>query len=170
MELSMVELAIVGSKNSGKTTVIEKLVDYLSGKGFQVATIKHTSHYHRFDTPGKDSYRHRQAGARLTIAMSQEEVAVFAEPNVLDIKQFQNICRNQIDVWLIEGDLRSDRPKILVTRQMKELPGKLPGGIIASIGSQRLSDIPAHFEENDYDGLGNLILNIILEKKTEMHK
>ena len=170
MESSLIELAVVGAKNSGKTVVIENLVNYLINKGFRIATIKHTSHSHRFDTPGKDSYRHRQAGARLTIAISEEEVAIFAQPNVLDIRQLKDISRGQIDAWLIEGDLRSDRPKILVTRQMKELPGKLPIGFVATIGPQRLSDVPVHFEESDYDGLGSFIINTVLEKKTEVQK
>ena len=58
----MVELGIVGARNSGKTTVVEKLIHYLTENGVRVASVKHTSHAHRFDTPGKDSHRHREAG------------------------------------------------------------------------------------------------------------
>jgi len=166
----MVELAVVGAKNSGKTTVIEKLVNYLIDKGFRIATIKHTSHYHRFDAPGKDSYRHRQAGAKLTIATSGEEVAIYAQPNMLDIRQLQDISRRHIDIWLIEGDMQSDCPKILITRQMNDLPRTWPEGIVATIGPQRISDVPTHFEEYDYDGLGSFVINTMLEKKTEIHK
>lgn len=166
----MIELAVVGAKNSGKTAVIEGLVEYLVSKGFRVATVKHTSHSHRFDTPGKDSYRHRQAGARLNIALSNEEVAVFAQADLLDIRQFQNMARNHIDTWIIEGDRQSDRPKILVTRHLKELSGKLPAGIVATIGPERVKEVPVHFEAEDYSGLGSYVISTMLEKKAEIQK
>jgi molybdopterin-guanine dinucleotide biosynthesis protein B len=170
MELPMFELAVVGAKDSGKTTVIEKLANYLIGKGYQVATIKHTSHFHRFDTPGKDSYRHRQAGAKLTIVMSEEEVAVFAQPDSLNIGKLQDICGRYFDAWLVEGDMRSDRPKILITRYMDDLPRQLPGNIVATMGPKRINDVPMHFDDGDYNGLGFYIVNTMLEQKTEAHK
>ncbi|MFH1893763.1 MAG: molybdopterin-guanine dinucleotide biosynthesis protein B [Candidatus Zixiibacteriota bacterium] len=163
----MVELAVVGAKNSGKTTVIEGLVSYLVGEGYRVATVKHTSHSHRFDTRGKDSYRHRQAGAGLTVAVSDEEVAIFTRPGLLDICQLQHITRQQIDIWIIEGDWQADRPKVLVTRHLKELPGTLPDNVVATIGPERVSEVPAHFEAGDHGGLGSLVSSTILDKKTE---
>ena len=165
--VSMVELAVVGAKNSGKTTVIEGLVGYLVGEGCRVATIKHTSHSHRFDTPGKDSYRHRQAGAGLTVAVSDEEVAIFAQPDSLDVRQLQYLTRRQIDIWLIEGDRSANRPKVLVTRHLKELSGALPENIVATIGPERLGQVPAHFEAGDYAGLGSFVSSTVLDKKTE---
>jgi molybdopterin-guanine dinucleotide biosynthesis protein B len=170
MELPMVELSVVGAKNSGKTTVIENLVNYLINKGFRVATIKHTSHSHRFDTPGKDSFRHRQAGARLTVAISKEETAIFAQPNILDIQKLQDISCESIDVWLIEGGMLSNRPKILITRQMDDLSETLPEGIVATIGPRRIKEAPVHYEEYDYDGLGSFVINTLLEKKTEIQR
>ena len=163
----MVELGVVGSKNSGKTAVIEGLVSYLVGKGYQVATVKHTSHSHRFDAPGKDSYRHRQAGAGLTIAVSGEEVAVFARPEVLDTLQVQEMTGRRIDIWLIEGDRRADRPKVMVTRHLKEMSDELPENIVATIGPERLEDVPTHFEVADYDGLGAFVSSTMLDKKME---
>ena len=165
----MVELGIVGAKNSGKTAVIEGLVSYLVGKGHRVGTIKHTSHSHRFDTPGKDSYRHREAGAGLTIAVSDEEVAVFAQPGLLDTRQLRHMTGHQIDIWLIEGDRRAERPKVVVTRHLEELSGGLPENIVATIGPERLGDAPAHFEEGDYDGLGAFV-STMLDKKSEIEK
>jgi len=166
----MVELAVVGAKKSGKTTVIEGLISYLIGEGYRVATIKHSSHLHRFDTHGKDSYRHRQAGARLTIAMSNEEVAIFAQSGLLDVHQLQHMIRQQIDIWIIEGDRRADRPKVLVTRNMKELLDVKPENIIATIGPERLGEVPTHFDERDYNGLGSFVCGAMLDKKTEIHE
>lgn len=166
----MAELAIVGAKNSGKTTIIEGLVDCLVGEGYRVATIKHTSHSHRFDTPGKDSYRHRQAGARLTVTVSNEEIAIFAQPDVVDIRQVQYMTRQQIDLWLIEGDRYAERPKVLVTRKVKELSGALPENIVATIGPERFGEVPVHFEAEDYGGLGSFVRGTILGEKTEIRE
>lgn len=162
----MVELGVVGAKNSGKTTVIEGLVEYLVGEKYRVATIKHTSHSHRFDTPGKDTYRHRTAGALMTVAVSAGEVAIFAEADLLDLRQIQSIINQPIDIWLIEGDRQSDRPKILVTRHLKELSGELPENIVATIGPEKLDGVPAHFAAGDYMGLGSSIAGLMSDKKT----
>jgi molybdopterin-guanine dinucleotide biosynthesis protein B len=163
----MVEIAVVGAKNSGKTSVIEELVRYLVGEGYRVATIKHTSHSHRFDTRGKDSYRHRQAGAALAVAASDEEVAVFAKPDFLDAGHFQQMTRRQVDIWIVEGDRAGDRPKILVTRHLDDLHGILPENIVATIGPEQVDGVPAHFEPEDHLGLGAFVSSIMLDKTTE---
>ncbi len=166
----MVELAVVGARNSGKTTVIEALIGYLKAKGYRVGTIKHTSHSHRFDTPGKDSHRHREAGAALTVAVSDEETAVFAQPDALDARQLQHLTHGQIDIWLVEGDRKADRPKVMITRQLKELSGALPDNIVATIGPERLGRVSAHFETGDYSGLGSFVTDTMLHRKADIQK
>lgn len=166
----MVELGIIGAKNSGKTTVIEGLIGYLVGRGYKVATIKHTSHAHRFDSPGKDSFRHRQAGAGLTIAMSTDEMAIFTQPDLLDKRRLQKLMEAQIDLWLIEGERNAAFRKVLVTRNLGELSEPLPENIVATIGPVRLNGVPVHFEPNDFDGLGSFVGELMLKKKTEMPK
>jgi molybdopterin-guanine dinucleotide biosynthesis protein B len=168
--VSMVELAVVGAKKSGKTTVIEGLVGYLVGAGYRVGTIKHTAHSHRFDTRGKDSYRHRRAGAGMTIAVSDEEVAVFARPDLLDTRQLRHMTLRQIDIWLIEGDRHADRPKVLVTRHLDESSDALPENIVATIGPEQLAGVPVHFEAGDYGGLGSFVTGTLLDKRTEIRQ
>ncbi len=150
--------------------MIEGLVSYLASKGYRVATIKHTSHSHQFDTQGKDSYRHREAGAGIAVAVSGEEIAIFAQPDLLDTRQLQHMTEKQIDIWIIEGDQRADRPKILVTRHLKELPDTLLENIVATIGPERFGDVPAHFEAGDHGGLGSFVSSAILEKKAEIQE
>ncbi len=166
----MVELAVVGAKNSGKTTVIEGLTNYLISKGRRVATIKHTSHSHSFDKPGKDTYRHREAGAVLTVAISKGETAIFAEPELLDVSQLQKVIRQPIDIWLIEGDRDADRPKIMVTRHLNEYSGNLPGNIVATIGPELLEGVPARFDDDDFGGLGTFVSNTLIDTKTEVRE
>lgn len=166
----MVELAVVGAKNSGKTTVIEGLTAYLIARGRRVATIKHTSHSHRFDKPGKDTYRHREAGAVLTVAVSKGETAIFAQPDVLDVGQLQKVIRGTIDIWLIEGDRSADRPKIMVTRQLKEYSGDLPDNIIAAIGPEKLKNVASHFDDGDIAGLGAFVIDTMIDTVTEVRE
>jgi len=165
---SMVKLAIVGARNSGKTTVIEGLIGYLTGRGYRVASIKHTSHNHRFDTPGKDSHRHRAAGAGMTVAKSSEEVAIFARPELLDISLIQDLTGEQFDIWLIEGDRTADHPKVVITRNLDKFDVTKPVNIVATIGPERIDESFPHFDSGDYSGLGTFVISNMLDKKTEI--
>jgi molybdopterin-guanine dinucleotide biosynthesis protein MobB len=97
-------VAIVGRSGSGKTTLIEKLIGASQRRGLSVSTIKHT-HHHRIelDTPGKDSHRHRMAGAREVIVASDAgwvRIASSASPASLQalLKQLR-----PVDLVLVEG-------------------------------------------------------------------
>lgn len=97
-------VAIVGHSGSGKTTLIERLIPALRARGLTVSTIKH-AHHHRIelDTPGKDSYRHRVAGAAEVIVASDTgwaRIAASAEPASLQILLGQ---LRPVDVVLVEG-------------------------------------------------------------------
>jgi len=164
----MVEFGVIGAKNSGKTTVIEGLIKYLINEGYRVATIKHTSHSHRFDKPGKDTYRHREAGASLTVAISKGETAIFAEPGLIDIGKIRALTNQPIDIILVEGDREAERPKILVTRELKEFAGGPVKNIVATIGPEKVDGVTAHFETDNYAGLGTFIIKALKRKKTEI--
>jgi len=66
----------VGHSGCGKTTLIEKLLRELSGRGLRVAVIKHAHHRVVLDTPGKDSWRYKQAGAAISMLVHGQRVAV----------------------------------------------------------------------------------------------
>jgi len=97
-------VAIVGHQGSGKTTLIERLIPALGGRGLIVSTIKHTHHHDiELDTAGKDSHRHRAAGASEVIIASDTgwaRIAVCAEPASLPILLGQ---LRPVDVVLVEG-------------------------------------------------------------------
>ncbi len=105
---------VTGWKNTGKTGLMERLVLEMVGRGLRVSTIKHAHHDTETDLPGRDSYRHRQAGAREVILSSPRRWAVMhelrgdAEPALDDL-----IARlTPVDLVLIEGYKRSAHPKI----------------------------------------------------------
>ncbi|MDE3116034.1 MAG: molybdopterin-guanine dinucleotide biosynthesis protein B [Pseudomonadota bacterium] len=109
-------IGIVGWKNSGKTTLIERLVARFAGEGLRVATIKHAHHEFDIDHPGKDSWRHRRAGAREVLITSQKRWALLhesdgeAEPTLEDL-----LARlSPADLVIVEGFKRHDHPKIEV--------------------------------------------------------
>ncbi len=117
----MKRIHITGHKNSGKTTLIVQLVGELTRKGHRVGTIKHTHHHHELDTPGKDSYRHRQAGAEAVGVIAPQMNAIFwPQPERRDksvaYQQFEGMM-NQCDIVLVEGDSQTDALKIEVYRQ-----------------------------------------------------
>lgn len=157
----MFELGIVGGKNSGKTTLIEGLLPALTGHGLRVGTIKHTSHRHTFDTEGKDSYRHRVAGAVITTAVSSGELALFSGDTALVEPIIASLMAAHCDLCLVEGDRTAQRPKIFLTRDFGRSEEKLPCHIIASYGPKILTDDIPHFRLDDIVGLTMFILQLM---------
>lgn len=109
-------IAISGVKNSGKTTLIEKLIPRLSDKGLKVATVKHDGHDFDADVEGTDTFKHRRAGAYGT--------AIFSKNKFMVIKEQKNTQEEELisyfsdcDVILLEGFKFSDYPKIEIVRK-----------------------------------------------------
>ncbi len=69
-------VSIVGNSGAGKTTLLEKLIAAVTQRGFRVGTIKHDVHGFEMDKPGKDSWRHKQAGAVTTLISSPKRIGM----------------------------------------------------------------------------------------------
>jgi molybdopterin-guanine dinucleotide biosynthesis protein MobB len=118
----MKRLHIIGRKNHGKTTLVVDLVEELVGRGLRIGTIKHTHHRHELDVPGKDSHRHREAGAAIVGVLSGGLSAVFIpspddDPRKRDRYAVLAPSFVDCDVVLVEGDSETLAPKIEVWRQ-----------------------------------------------------
>lgn len=116
----------MGRKNSGKTTLVEDLVTHFTRQGLRVGTIKHTHHQHELDVPGKDSHRHREAGAVVVGILSPRMTAVFRPhevgPDTADRYAALAPLFADCDVVLVEGHLALSGPKLEVWRAGVDQP------------------------------------------------
>jgi len=122
----MRRIHIVGGKNHGKTTLVVELVEEFVRRGLRVGTIKHTHHQHELDVPGKDSHKHREAGAAVVGILTKSVNAVFWS-NVDDsggirgpvgddrYRQFEPAF-SDCDLVIVEGDTMTAAPKLEVWR------------------------------------------------------
>ena len=103
----------VGHSGSGKTTLIEKLLRELDGRGLRVATIKHAHHKVVLDTPGKDSWRYKQAGAVMSMLVTSNALQLVAD--AVDRREPAQLAQRflgEADVVLAEGFSHASGAKI----------------------------------------------------------
>lgn len=124
-------LGIVGWSGSGKTSLLVRLIPLLVQRGLRIATLKHAHHEFDVDTPGKDSYEHRRAGASEVIICSarrwvqMHELGHDAEPSLAELLQRVTPC----DLVLIEGFKRERHPKLEVFRVAVGKPPLYPDDV-----------------------------------------
>jgi molybdopterin-guanine dinucleotide biosynthesis protein B len=162
-------LCFVGRSNSGKTTLIERLIPELVRAGYRVATIKHAGHGFDLDTEGKDSWRHKRAGASSVIVMSKGSLAMFADVSEsIKVEEVRDrFLDHSYDLIIAEGWKSEGYPKIVIVRdQVGEVPFS-SDGLLAVVSNQPVNlqvpilhpdDIPAvaavvmqHFPKRNRD-------------------
>lgn len=108
--------SVVGYGNSGKTTLLVKIIMELKDRGYKIATIKHHHGDFDIDIPGKDSWRHREAGADTVVMASPSKVAVI-EQTQQELTLDEIIAKiSGVDVVITEGFKKENKPKIEVFR------------------------------------------------------
>ncbi|MGI9391635.1 MAG: molybdopterin-guanine dinucleotide biosynthesis protein B [Boseongicola sp.] len=115
---------IVGWKNSGKTGLMERLVSEFVSRGFSVSTLKHAHHVFDVDQPGKDSYRHREAGATEVLLSSRKRFALMRENRSAPEPELDELLAKlaPVDLVLVEGYKRDNHPKIETHRAETRKP------------------------------------------------
>ncbi|MBW2092648.1 MAG: molybdopterin-guanine dinucleotide biosynthesis protein B [Deltaproteobacteria bacterium] len=148
-------VCIVGKSNAGKTTLIEKLVPELARLSLAVGTIKHDVHGFDIDIPGKDSWRHRQAGALRTVISSPSKLALIRDTNHdLSLDELAAFFEG-MDLVLTEGYKREHKPKVEVYRPEAHTEPLCRGddNLIALVSDAPLDLGVARFGLNDAAGL-----------------
>lgn len=120
-------LYVVGRKKSGKTTLLEFIIEELTKRGYKVGTLKHSSHSHPLDKPGSDSERLHISGANPSVFTTPDGLAIFCQPD--DSLNMQQVLREAFagcHIVLVESFRQHVGPKILVQTEnddIKELTG-----------------------------------------------
>jgi molybdopterin-guanine dinucleotide biosynthesis protein B len=112
-------IQVVGYKNSGKTTLVCKLIRSLSAQGLSVGSIKHDAHQFEIDYPGKDTWLHREAGAAVVAITSQDKTAIMEQRSTT----LEDILTRMdgMDVIIIEGYKFASYPKIVMVKDEAHL-------------------------------------------------
>ncbi len=156
-------IGVCGFKNSGKTTLVEKLVTRLTQMGYRVSTVKHAHHDFDIDHEGRDSFRHRRAGATEVAVISQNRFAIMHElrgaepPSLQDMLEKLSPC----DLVIVEGYKRDTHDKIEVRNLELNHPvlaGDDPTVVaVAANGQIANSPVPV-FNRDDVAALAQFII------------
>ena len=135
-------ISVVGKSNSGKTTLIEKIIVELKKRGHKIGIIKHTHHGFAMDREGKDSWRHQKAGADTVMVASPDGFAL------TKMQQYKSLdCLlpyfSDMDLIITEGFKRENKPKIEVFRSTQhKAPLCLENGDLVAFVSDIHMDLP----------------------------
>jgi molybdopterin-guanine dinucleotide biosynthesis adapter protein len=157
-------IGIVGWKNNGKTTLVERLVAHLTAGGYRVSTVKHAHHEVDLDQPGKDTWRHREAGAREVVLATARRWAVVhelrdeAEPSLDEL-----LARmTPVDLVVVEGFKRFPHPKLEVHRRERGTPliARDDPSVVAVATDEPLPGLHVpQFGLNDVAGVARFVLD-----------
>ena len=154
-------ISVVGKPDCGKTTLLERLIPELNRRGYRVGTIKHHVHRFEMDVPGKDTWRHKQAGARIVALSSPTGLGIVRDVEEdCSIEELVGRYFFDVDLVLTEGYKRAALPKIEVYRhRLHAEPLPADETWIAVV-----SDCPTprnlpHFTPKDHEGLASFLID-----------
>ena len=157
-------IAIAGRSSSGKTTMVEKLISEISGRGYRTAAVKHSHHEIEFDQSHKDSWRHARAGAEETIVCAANAfrfIKYFDEEP--DLEMLCGYFSEDIDIVIAEGFSSDPIPKIEVHR--KDIGPLLENAanVIAIATDEPLDTAVTQFDLEDVPAIADLIVEKLIK-------
>ncbi len=140
-------IGFAGFSGSGKTTLLERVIPLLTAQGLRIAVIKHAHHNFDIDKPGKDSHRHREAGAKEVLLVSGYRWALMHELREEEEPSMEALCQrlSPCDLVIVEGYKYSEIPKIEVHRKETGHPHLYPEDpciIAVASDSQTILPVP----------------------------
>lgn len=161
-------VSIIGKSGSGKTTLMEKLIGELKSRGYRVATVKHSHHSFETDQPGKDSWRHRQAGSEATALISPDRITLIKPmAEELTIGAIARLFGEDYDIILTEGFKQGTAPKIEVHRHEIGPPFDTVSKLIAIATDEPLKVKTRQFSLEDVTGLVDLLEQDFIKPQKE---
>ncbi|MDM8517908.1 molybdopterin-guanine dinucleotide biosynthesis protein B [Desulfobacterales bacterium HSG16] len=110
-------VSIISKKNSGKTTLLEKLIPELKKRGYKVGTVKHDIHGFNIDHEGKDTWRHKEAGAETVVISSPWKISLIKDVETeIPLEQIASLYFSDMDIVITEGYKKAGMPQIEVFR------------------------------------------------------
>jgi molybdopterin-guanine dinucleotide biosynthesis protein B len=153
-------LCFAGRSNSGKTTLIERLIPVLTEAGYRVATVKHAGHGFELDTEGKDSWRHKRAGASAVVVLSKGSMAMFAdvaeEMKVEEVRE--QFLDKDLDLIIAEGWKSEGYPKIAVVREELSEIAIPEKNLIAIVSMKPIQAAVPCLDRDDIQGVADFII------------
>ena len=162
-------ISIVGKSDSGKTTLIEKLVPEFNRRGYRVATVKHDVHGFEVDKEGKDSWRHRKAGTHSTVISSPKQLALIRDmDHDAPLEEIRNRFIQDVDIIIAEGYKKDKEAKVEVFRKEvhQEPLCTREDNLVALVSNQHFDLGVPCLDLNDVKGLADIIEQSFLKKKT----
>lgn len=151
---------VIGWKNAGKTGLMERLVADITARGIRVSTIKHAHHRFDVDQEGKDSYRHRTAGAQEVLLSSGSRWALMHELRGAEEPSLAELLSKMapVDLILVEGFKRDDHPKVCAFRAQTNQPLIEDETVRAYATDTPLETDKPQFDLNDTTTIADFIL------------
>lgn len=150
---------VSGIKNSGKTTLITKLIKGFKNEGYKIGVIKHDGHEFEIDSYNKDTYKYRQAGSNGTVIYSQTQLALMRPWDKVNIDQLIGYLKD-LDIIIIEGMKNSTYPKIELVVEESVCNERYLLAIATS--SKFIHDSVPTYNRDDINGLVKLIKKVVL--------
>ena len=161
-------IGFAGYSGSGKTTLVEKLIPALRLRGLRVSVVKHAHHKFDIDHPGKDTFRHREAGAFEVVVASTNRLALireFEQPAELTVHHLIAELYEGVDWVLVEGFKHSDLLKIEVWRAASGKPTRyVDDDYVVAIATDSPGQLPVAtlrpvLDLNDADAVADFLMN-----------
>jgi len=168
-------LGFVAFSGTGKTTLLKHLIPILKARGLHLALIKHTHHQFDIDTPGKDSYELRQAGAEQVMVASRHRWALMVEtPNQNDDPQLDSLIdhldTNALDLILVEGFKHAAVSKIELHRPILNKPVLFPEdpniiAVASDAPPTQQTDLPVLALDNP-EAIADFVMDFVQQHQT----
>jgi molybdopterin-guanine dinucleotide biosynthesis protein B len=161
-------ISVVGKSGVGKTTALVLVIREIKRRGYRVGTVKHDTHGFEVDKPGKDSWRHAQAGSDTVVISGPRKMALIRTlDDEMSLDRIVELM-GDVDLVITEGYKRGDRPKIEVTRRERGTELLCDAEELIGIITDYPVDIPVpQFDLDDALGVVDLLEELYLQEASE---